>query len=110
LATSAVIAGVHGYVPEYVLNNHELEKIVDTNDEWIQSRTGIVERRILKGEGLGTSDMAVEAVKGLLFKHDLAAESIDLLICATVTPDMQFPATANIICHKLGIKNRAIAE
>ncbi len=105
MANSAAITGVCGYVPPYILNNDELANMVATSDEWIQSRTGIQERRILKGKGLGTSDMAVEAVKGLLSKRELLPQDIDLLICATVTPDMQFPATANIICHKLGIQN-----
>ncbi|MEZ4884686.1 MAG: beta-ketoacyl-ACP synthase III [Chitinophagales bacterium] len=98
----AAITGVHGYLPDYVLTNKELEQIVDTNDEWIVTRTGIKERRILKGEGLGTSDMAVEAVKGLLEKRNLQPTDIDLLICATTTPDMFFPSTANLICHKIG--------
>jgi len=98
----AAITGVHGYLPDYVLTNQELEKMVDTNDEWIVSRTGIKERRILKGEGLATSDMGVEAVKGLLEKRNLKPTDIDLLICATVTPDMVFPSTANLICHKIG--------
>ncbi|MFK7906545.1 MAG: beta-ketoacyl-ACP synthase III [Chitinophagales bacterium] len=98
----AAITGVHGYLPDYVLTNQELEKMVDTNDEWIVSRTGIKERRILKGEGLATSDMGVEAVKGLLEKRNLKPSDIDLLICATVTPDMVFPSTANLICHKIG--------
>lgn len=101
----AAITGVNGWVPEYVLNNQELEKLVDTTDEWILTRTGIKERRILKGEGLGTSDMATEAINGLLQKTKTSPEEIDLLICATVTPDMQFPATANIISDKVGIKN-----
>lgn len=79
--------------------------MVDTNDEWIVSRTGIKERRILKGEGLGTSDIAVPAVKELLRKRGISAEEINLLICATTTPDMLFPATANIICNKVGAKN-----
>lgn len=79
--------------------------MVDTNDEWIVSRTGIKERRILKGEGLGTSDIAAPAVKELLRKRGISAEEIDLLICATTTPDMLFPATANIICDKIGSKN-----
>lgn len=79
--------------------------MVDTNDEWIVSRTGIKERRILKGEGLGTSDIAAPAVKELLRKRGISAEEIDLLICATTTPDMLFPATANIICDKVGAKN-----
>jgi 3-oxoacyl-[acyl-carrier-protein] synthase-3 len=101
----AAITAVNGYVPEYVLNNAELEKMVDTTDEWIQSRTGIQERRILKGEGKGTSDMGAEAVKGLLAKRGIAASEIDLLICATTTPDYQFPATANIITDKVGASN-----
>ena len=88
----AAITGVYGYVPEYRLTNAELEKMVDTSDEWIMSRTGIKERRILKGEGLATSDMAVEAVKGLLEKKGLKATDIEMLIVATTTPDMAFPA------------------
>jgi 3-oxoacyl-[acyl-carrier-protein] synthase III len=101
----AAITGIHGYVPPYILTNHELEQIVDTTDEWIVSRTGIRERHILKGEGLGTSDMGAEAVKGLLEKTGTSPDEIGLLICATVTPDMMFPATANIISDKVGIKN-----
>lgn len=103
--TLAAITAVNGYVPDYVLTNAELEKMVDTTDEWIQSRTGIQERRILKGEGKGTSDMGAEAVKGLLAKRGIDASEIDLLICATTTPDLQFPATANIITDKVGAKN-----
>jgi 3-oxoacyl-[acyl-carrier-protein] synthase-3 len=87
------------------LTNKVLETMVDTNDEWITSRTGIKERRILKGEGLGTSDMAVEAVNELLKKRGISADEIDLLICCTVTPDLVFPATANIITDKIGAKN-----
>ena len=102
---TAAITAVNAWVPEYVLTNKELETMVDTTDEWIQSRTGIKERRILKGEGKGSSDMATEAVKGLLEKRGIKADDIDLLICATATPDMLFPATANIICDKVGIKN-----
>jgi 3-oxoacyl-[acyl-carrier-protein] synthase-3 len=101
----AAITAVNGYVPEDVLTNADLEKMVDTTDEWIRSRTGIETRHILKEEGKGTSDMAVEAVNGLLEKRGLTAEDIDLLICATVTPDMVFPATANVICDKIGAKN-----
>jgi 3-oxoacyl-[acyl-carrier-protein] synthase III len=101
----AAITGVHGYVPDYVLDNKELEKLVDTNDEWITSRTGIKERRILKGEGLGTSHMAAEAVKGLLAKTNTAPKDIDLVICATVTPDYMFPSTANLVCTQVGIPN-----
>ncbi|MFN8166213.1 MAG: beta-ketoacyl-ACP synthase III [Bacteroidia bacterium] len=102
---TAAITAVGGYVPEYVLTNAELEKMVDTTDEWITSRTGIKERRILKGEGLGTSDMGVEAVKLLCKKRGIDPSEIELLICATTTPDFQFPATANIICDKVGAKN-----
>ena len=101
----AAITAVNGYVPEYVLTNHELETMVDTNDEWITTRTGIKERRILKGEGLATSDMAVPAVKGLLEKRGISAEEIDLIIFCTSTPDMVFPATANILADKIGAKN-----
>lgn len=101
----AVITAVQGYVPPDVLTNADLEKMVDTNDEWIRSRTGIETRHILKGEGLGTSDMGAEAVKGLLAKRGIEANDIDLLICATVTGDHIFPATANIICDKIGAKN-----
>jgi 3-oxoacyl-[acyl-carrier-protein] synthase-3 len=98
----AAITAVNGYVPEYVLTNQELETMVDTNDEWITSRTGIKERRLLKGEGLGTSDMAVPAVEGLLKKRGISAEEIDLIIFCTTTPDLPFPATANILAHKIG--------
>ncbi len=101
----AAITGINAWVPDYILTNEELTKMVDTNDEWITTRTGIKERHILKGEGLGTSDMAVEAAKGLFKKTGTSPDDIDMVICATVTPDMQFPATANIIAHKLGIKN-----
>ncbi|WP_375448281.1 beta-ketoacyl-ACP synthase III [uncultured Fibrella sp.] len=99
----AAITGVHGYVPDYVLTNAELERMVDTNDEWITSRTGIKERHILKGEGMGSSHMGAEAVRGLLAKTNTAPEDVDLLICATVTPDYVFPATANLICDMVGI-------
>lgn len=102
---TAAITGVGGFVPEYRLTNKILETMVDTTDEWIKSRTGIDERRILKGEGLGTSDMGVEAVKNLCEKRGIDPSEIDCLICATVTPDMVFPATANIICDKAGINN-----
>lgn len=101
----AAITAIHGYVPEYILSNQELEQMVDTTDEWITTRTGIKERRILKGEGLGTSDIASEAVKGLLDKRGILPSDVDLLICSTVTPDMKFPATANVISDKVGIKN-----
>jgi 3-oxoacyl-[acyl-carrier-protein] synthase-3 len=102
---TAAITSVHGYVPDYVLTNKELEQLVDTNEEWIISRTGIRERRILKGKDRGTSVMAIEAVKGILQKKQLDPAEIDLLICATVTPDMQFPATANIISDAIGAVN-----
>ncbi|AOM76977.1 beta-ketoacyl-ACP synthase III [Pedobacter steynii] len=101
----AAITAVNGYVPDYVLTNKELESIVDTTDEWITSRTGIKERRILKGEGLGTSDMAVQAVNGLLKKRGISAEEIELIIFCTTTPDMPFPASANILADKIGAKN-----
>lgn len=101
----AAITGINAWVPEYRLDNHEISKMVDTSDEWIMQRVGIRERRILKGEGLGTSDMGEMAVKGLLEKTGTSPDEIGLLICATVTPDMMFPATANIISDKAGIKN-----
>ncbi|MBI1225760.1 MAG: beta-ketoacyl-ACP synthase III [Bacteroidetes bacterium] len=103
--TRAAITGIHAYVPDYVLTNAELEKMVDTNDEWIATRTGIRERRILKGEGLATSYLGEQAVKGLLEKTGTDPEEIGLLICATVTPDMMFPDTANLIAHRTGMKN-----
>ena len=101
----AAITAVHGYVPDYVLTNHELEGMVETNDEWIVTRTGIKERRILKGEGLGTSDMAVPAVNALLEKRGISAVEIDLIIFCTTTPDFVFPATANILADKIGAIN-----
>ncbi len=101
----AAITGVAGYAPEYILNNEELSRMVDTTDEWIMTRIGIRERHILKGEGLASSDMGAEAVKLLLAKTNTKPEEVDLLICATVTPDMMFPATANIISDKCGITN-----
>jgi 3-oxoacyl-[acyl-carrier-protein] synthase-3 len=101
----AAITAVHGYVPDYILTNKELETMVDTNDEWIVTRTGIKERRILKGEGLATSDLAVPAVKGLLEKRGIEATEIDLIIFCTSTPDMLFPATANILADKIGATN-----
>ena len=102
---NAAITAVNGWVPDYIMTNHELEKHVDTNDEWIQSRTGIKERRILKGEGMGVSDIIVPAVEGLLKKRGIKAEELDLIICATTTPDMVFPATANVVADKIGAKN-----
>ncbi len=101
----AAITAVNGYVPEYVLTNQELETMVDTNDEWITSRTGIKERRILKGEGKATSDMAVIAVNGLLEKRGISAKDIELIIFCTSTPDMPFPATANVLADKIGASN-----
>jgi 3-oxoacyl-[acyl-carrier-protein] synthase-3 len=102
---TAAITAVNGYVPDYILTNAELSTMVDTNDEWITTRTGIKERRILKGEGLGTSDLAVPAVLGLLKKRGIGAEEIDLIIFCTTTPDMPFPATANSFAHKIGAIN-----
>jgi len=102
---TAAITGVNGWTPEYRLTNKELSALVDTNDEWITSRTGIKERRILKGEGLGSSDLGANAIKGLLKKKNMKAEEIDLIICATATPDMLFPATACVIADKVGAKN-----
>ena len=101
----AAITGIHSWVPEYRLTNTELSRMVDTSDEWIMQRVGIKERRILKGEGLGTSDLGANAVAGLLEKTKTSPDEIELVICATVTPDMFFPATANIISDKAGIKN-----
>lgn len=95
--TKAAITGVASYLPEYILTNAELEKMVDTTNEWILERTGIRERRILKGENLGTSYMGIRAVQALLDKTQTAPEEIDLIICCTVTADMHFPATANMI-------------
>jgi 3-oxoacyl-[acyl-carrier-protein] synthase III len=103
--TFAAITGVAGYVPEDILSNADLEKMVDTTDEWITTRTGIKERRILRTPGKATSDMAVEVVKQLLAKTNTSPDEIDLLICATVTPDMTFPDTANTILDKVGAKN-----
>ncbi len=102
---TAAITGVGGYVPDYILTNKELESKVETNDEWIFSRTGIKERRILKGEGLGTSHMAEKAVMDLLRKTNTNPEDIDLLICCTTTPDYIFPATGNLLCDMCGLKN-----
>lgn len=102
---TAAITAVGGYVPETRLTNFDLEKMVDTNDEWIRTRTGIEERRILKEPGKGSSDMAIPAVQELLHKRGIDAKEIDCLICATVTPDMVFPATANIICDTIGATN-----
>ncbi len=102
---NAVITGVGAYLPDYILTNEELSTMVDTTDEWIMTRIGIKERRILKGEGLGSSELGAKAVAELLKKTNTSPEEVDLVICATVTPDMQFPATANIISDKLDINN-----
>ena len=102
---NAVITGVGGYVPDYVLNNDELSRMVDTNDEWIMSRVGIKERRILNEEGLGTSYMARKAAKQLLQKTGTDPDSIDAIIVATSTADYKFPSTASIVLGKLGLKN-----
>lgn len=102
---TAAITAVGGYVPEDKLTNFDLEKMVDTSDEWIRTRTGVEERRILKGEGRGVSEMIVPAVEELLRKRGISAAEIDCMIVATVTPDMVFPATANIVCHKVGAVN-----
>ncbi|MFW6371097.1 MAG: 3-oxoacyl-[acyl-carrier-protein] synthase III C-terminal domain-containing protein [Bacteroidota bacterium] len=101
----AAITGVNAFLPDYRLTNEKLSTMVDTTDEWIMQRIGIKERRILKEEGKATSDMGAEAVKGLLEKTGTSPAEIDLLICATITPDMPFPATANIIAHKADIHN-----
>src|SRR5690606_25383887 len=98
----AAITAVNGYVPDYILTNQELETMVETNDEWIVTRTGIRERRILKDPTKATSDLAVPAVQGLLEKRGISAEEIELIIFCTSTPDMLFPATANILAEKIG--------
>ena len=102
---TAAITAIQGYVPDYVLTNAELATMVETNDEWITTRTGIKERRILKEKDAGSSFMAEKAVADLCKKRGIAPDEIDLLLCATVTPDMVFPATANIICDKIGATN-----
>jgi 3-oxoacyl-[acyl-carrier-protein] synthase III len=99
----AAITGIGAYVPDYILNNEELSRIVDTSDEWIMQRIGIKERRILKEKGKGASDMGAEAVKQLFQKTGLKADEVQLLICCTITGDQPFPATANVICDKTGI-------
>jgi 3-oxoacyl-[acyl-carrier-protein] synthase III len=101
----AAITGVGGYVPDYILTNQELEKMVETNDEWITSRTGIKERRILKGDNQGVSVMGIAAVKDLLAKTKTDPKEIDAIIFATVTPDMTFPATANLVATAIGATN-----
>jgi 3-oxoacyl-[acyl-carrier-protein] synthase-3 len=102
---TAAITAVGGWVPEQKLTNADLERMVDTNDEWIKTRTGISERRILKGEGKATSDLGAPAVLNLCEKKGIDPAEIDCLICCTVTADMMFPATANIICDKVGARN-----
>lgn len=101
----AAIKGIGVYLPDYVLTNEELSRMVDTTDEWIMTRIGVYERRILREEGKATSDLGARAVEDLLKKTGVKPEEIDLLICATVTPDMRFPATSCLICDKVGIKN-----
>lgn len=101
----AAITGVGGYVPDYILTNKELETMVETSDDWITSRTGIKERRILKGENLGISYMAAQAVKDLLAKTKTDPKEIDLIILATITPDMPFPASANLVASEVGATN-----
>lgn len=101
----AAITGVHGYVPEDILSNKDLEKIVDTNDEWITSRTGIKERRVLRTPGMTASDMGKIMVEGLLAKTGTHPDEVELVICATITGDLVFPDTANTICDKAGIRN-----
>lgn len=102
---TAAITGVHAWLPEYILTNKELEVLVDTNDEWITSRTGIKERRIMKEPGKATSDMAANAVKGLLEKMGKDPKEIELVIVCTITPDMMFPNTASLVCEKAGMTN-----
>ncbi|WP_163716079.1 beta-ketoacyl-ACP synthase III [Mangrovibacterium lignilyticum] len=101
----AAITGIGAFLPDYRLTNEEISSMVDTTDEWIMQRIGIKERRILKESGKATSDMGVAAVQELLEKTNTSPEEIDLLICATITPDRPFPATANIICRKAGLHN-----
>ena len=105
LSSHTAITAVHGYVPPDVLTNAELARMVDTSDAWIVGRTGIKERHILKGEGLGSSHMGAEAVRGLLVKTNTDPKDIELLICATTTPDFVHPCTANLICDMVGIRN-----
>lgn len=102
---NAIITGIGGYVPDYILNNEELSRMVDTSDEWITARVGIKERRILTEEGLGTSYMARKAAKQLIQKTGVDPDTIDALIVTTTTPDYKFPSTASIVLGKLGLKN-----
>lgn len=104
-AKRAIITGIEAFLPEYILNNDEISTMVDTTDEWIMTRIGVKERRILKEDGLGTSYMGAEAVRRLLEKTGTNPEEVDMVLCATVSPDMLFPATANIISDKVGITN-----
>lgn len=101
----AAITGIEAYLPDYILNNDELSRMVETSDEWIMQRIGIKERRILKGVGKATSDMAAEALKKLIEKKNIQVSDIDLVICATITSDMVFPATACVVCDKVGIRD-----
>ena len=101
----AIITGVGAYYPDYILNNDELSRMVDTSDEWIMTRVGIKERRILKDKDKGSAWLGARAVENLLEKTNTKPEEVDLLICATVTPDMHFPANAQIIADMVGIKN-----
>ncbi len=105
MSITAAITGIAGYVPDYILTNKLLEDIVDTNDEWILSRTGIKERRILKGEDKGTSHLAEKAVRSLLEKTNTDPMDVELIIVATITPDFTFPSTANLVADMVGAKN-----
>ena len=102
---NAIITGIASHVPEYILTNEELSTMVDTTDEWIRTRIGTKNRHMLKGEGLGASDIAVPAVKQLLEKKNLNPDEIQVVICSTATPDYRFPSTASIIAEKCGIKH-----
>lgn len=102
---NAVITGIGGYVPEDILTNADIEKLVDTSDEWITTRVGIKERRILKGEGKGLSAMGIPAMNELLQKTGVKPDEIDVIVCATTTPDYGFPTTASIIAHETGCVN-----
>ena len=102
---NAVITGIGGYVPEYILTNEELSRMVETSDDWILTRVGIKERRILNEEGLGSAYMGRKAVRELLKKTDVDPQTVDCVICATTTPDYRFPSNASIIIGKLGLKN-----
>ena len=105
VARLAAITAVNGYLPPDVITNADLERMVDTSDAWITERTGIKQRHILKGQGLGSSHMGAEAVRGLLAKSGTAPEEVELLICATTTPDFVHPCTANLICDMVGMRN-----